>query len=513
MKHYWQAKINFDVDVLIPENDPFYTLNEILDSLDYSCLYATYNRRWRRFYPHELFKIIVFAYMKGKYSARDIEEACKTDIRFMAILNGAPAPDHATIARFQNGNLVSVIENLFFQLVNKLAELNEIHLTNLFVDGTKIEAYANRYSFVWKKALSKNFVKLQDKMSATLSEIIFRYGLKQDIDCITACNLLRQQAILQQVKFVYGSGKRKTQLQRDVEKIEEFLSKHKEYSTYLSKLGTRNSLSKTDLDATFMRMKEDHMRNGQLKPGYNIQIGVDSEYIVGVGSFPDRSDVNTLIPFLERIKKGTGKTYPNIIADAGYESEENYKYLTANNQTSYIKPANYERSKTRNYRNNISLCENMSYDQERNEFICHAGKRLRYIYTTHEKTKSGFIVNKSNYLCESCAECSYRNECFKGKREDRLICVSMDMMQLRKASRTNITSEYGIQLRMNRSIQVEGAFGVLKEDYGFRRFLTRGKNKTETQFMLLAMAFNIQKLHNKGSQGRQNTELFSLKDA
>lgn len=115
MKHYWQAKINFDVDVLIPENGHFYTLNEILDSLDYSCLYANYNHRWRRFYPHELFKIIVFAYLKGKYSARDIEEACKTDIRFMAILNGSPAPDHATIARFQNGKLVSVIENLFLQ--------------------------------------------------------------------------------------------------------------------------------------------------------------------------------------------------------------------------------------------------------------------------------------------------------------------------------------------------------------------------------------------------------------
>ena len=155
----------------------------------------------------------------------------------------------------------------------------------------------------------------------------------------------------------------------------------------------------------------------------------------------------------------------------------------------------------------------MSYDRDRNEFICHAGKRLHYIYTSREKTKSGFIVNKNNYRCESCAECSYRSKCFKGKSADRVICVSMDMMHLRKQSRANITTEYGIQLRINRSIQVEGAFGVIKEDYGFRRFLTRGKKKTETQFMLLAIAFNIQKLYNKRSQGRQNTELFSLKVA
>lgn len=320
---FTQVKMPFDLGIKVPEDDPVRILSLICDQLDYSLLHKQYDRTWRKFDPKTLFKILLYGYLNCKYSAREIENCCKKDICFMWLLDGLPAPDHSAIARFQNGKLVFAIEDLFYRFVEYLSKQGEIHRNNLFVDGTKIEAYANKYSFVWKKAINKYLSRLSNKISEKLSKIINRYGFSSDISLICAVKMLKQQAVLENISFVYGKGKRKTQLQRDIETLEAYLAKSKEYYRYIEKTGSRPSLSKTDYDATFMHMKEDRMRNGQLKPGYNIQIGVDSEYIVGVGSFPDRNDTKTLIPFLTDIERKTGCKYPNIIADAGYESEEN----------------------------------------------------------------------------------------------------------------------------------------------------------------------------------------------
>lgn len=500
-----------ELGIKIPENDPVRLLSRICDELDYTDLYRQYYRHWRKHNPVILFKILLYGYLNGKYSSRDIEESCKRDVCFMWLLDGYPAPDHATIARFQNERLVPVIKGLFYQFVSYLKKNGEIRGKNIFIDGTKIEAYANKYSFVWKKSINKHRERLLNRLSASLSEIIDRYGMKNDLDCISALELLKQQAKLENVVFVNGKGKRKKQLQRDIEKLEEYLSKDNEYVEYLNKMGNRPSLSKIDSDATFMHMKEDHMRNGQLKPGYNIQIGVDSEYIVGVGSFPDRNDTNTLIPFLKEVHQATGEQYLNVIADAGYESEENYAFLENNGQNAYIKPQNYEISKTKKYFNDVSKFENMHYDEMSDCFVCKNGKTLKYISTSKSKSSNGYEIQKRNYRCENCSGCVYREKCFKSQRyENRQISVSVKMLRYRQRCIQNITSNIGIKLRVNRSIQVEGAFGVIKENYAFRRFLTRGKRKTETQFFLIAFAFNILKFHNKSLTGRLKTELFDV---
>lgn len=275
-------------------------------------------------------------------------------------------------------------------------------------------------------------------------------------------------------------------------------------------MGNRNSLSKTDTDATFMRMKEDYMKNGQLKPGYNIQIGVESEYIVGVGSYSDRSDVNTLPSFLDKIQLATGKTYSNVIADSGYESEENYEYLKKHRQTAYIKPTNYEISKTRKYKNNVFRAENMIYNKENDAFLCGEKQELKYYYSYSERTKSGYIAEKRIYRGETCENCPNKSKCYNSSKQNKELKVSLKFLNSRKESLQNITSEKGIRLRMNRSIQVEGAFGVIKQDMGFRRFLTRGKHKTETQFYLLALAFNKEKLCNRTKSHRLGQDLFEL---
>ena len=256
-----------------------------------------------------------------------------------------------------------------------------------------------------------------------------------------------------------------------------------------------------------MYMKEDYMRNGQLKPGYNIQIGVESEYIVGVGSFSNRSDVNTLIPFLNRIKCHTKRKFEQIVADAGYESSENYLYLEENGQKCFIKPQNYEISKKRSYRANPYSVENMDYDARKDEYTCPGGRKLKFKRESVKTTENGYKVATRYY---SNDRCPHRGKCHKAKTGNRTIRVNQVLNEYRPKVLEELTGEEGTLLRMNRSIQVEGVFGVLKEDYGFRRFLTRGKKNVETQFFLLAFALNVEKLCNRMKKGRIGLDLFKL---
>lgn len=502
-----QVVLPLNIGYKIPDNDPVVLLSELCDELDYTKICKKYLRKWRKHSPKTLFKIIVYGYMRKLFSSRSIEDACNRDICFMWLLNDEPTPDHSTITRFMDDKPSSEIEDLFYQLINKLHELGEIKFENLFVDGTKIEANANRYTFVWANAVKKNAEKLYQKIEVFMKILSERYTVEFDTP-EEYLSFIGNRIIYLNTVFVNGKGKRKTQLQRDFEQLEEYLERKYKYKEYFAILDGRKSFSKTDPDATFMRMKEDHMLNGQLKPGYNVQIGVESEYIVGIGLFPKPTDVTTMIPFLERIKNGINRIIPNIVADAGYESEENYVYLEENKQTPYIKPQNYEISKTRKYRKDEFRVENMQYNSEKNCYICKNDQELKYIYTQTSKSSNGYEIKKEVYRNESCSGCPYREWCHKSKNDYRTIKVSQRFTEKRKESRDNILSNTGVLLRMNRSIQVEGAFGVIKEDYGFRRFLMRGKEKTETQFFLLSFAFNIQKYHNRIIGNRIGMDLF-----
>ena len=250
-----------------------------------------------------------------------------------------------------------------------------------------------------------------------------------------------------------------------------------------------------------MHMKEDHMKNGQLKPAYNVQIGVEGEYIVGIDISSERSDQLTFIPFLDKLEKNLNKKYKSITADAGYESEENYTYLENNNQKAFIKPQTYEKSKTKKFKNDISKRENMQYNEEEDYYICAAGKKLFNKGTRNKTSKSNFKSIVHIYESKSCLGCEYKSKCTKAKG-NKLLYVSKNFVRLRKDSIENISTKEGILLRVNRSIQVEGAFGVIKQDYGFRRFLMRGNIKVRIEVLLMAFAYNVNKLHNKTMQKR-----------
>ena len=524
---YHQLKLPLDIEISIPSDDPVRLLNAFVEGMNLSDLYSTYDRiRKNQASPRQMLKIVIYASMNRIYSSRDIETSCRRDINFMYLLDGAPVPDHSTIARFISMHLSQCSKQIMSQVGTILLELGEISGENIFVDGTKIESAANKYTFVWKKSVSKNMVKLTDKICVFCVECEELYGIKVVYkDRISQSTLERLKKKLYKLKndedieFVHGTGKRKTLLQRSVETLEEYMEKLKEYNHKIAMCGNRNSYSKTDTDATFMRMKEDAMLNGQLKPAYNLQHGVDSEYVTWVGIYPNPTDTLTLIPFLKDMEKYQSFKYKNIVADAGYESEENYVFIESNGQSGYIKPQNYELSKTRKFKKDISRRENMDYDAETNSYTCRNGRQLLAVSKKKEKTASGYERIITIYECENCNGCPYKKECIKGNNyktafEDRKkrLSVSRELEKKRAECLERITSPYGVQLRMNRSIQAEGSFANVKEDMNFRRYLYRGKENVLAQSILLAIGFNINKFHHKIMSGRTGTHLFEVKE-
>lgn len=423
-------------------------LYEVTEGLNYKKLYRSYSILGRNsaIDPKTLFRIVVYGYMERIFSSRELEKACIRDVNFRWLLQGQKAPSHNTIVRFKSSRMKYCLEDLFNQLVLKLNEKDEIKL-------------------------------LKEKTN---------------------------------LEFVYGKGKRKSKLQKYAEGLEDFIEKQSKYDNYNEIFNGRNSFSKTDKDATFMHMKEDHMKNGQLKPGYNIQIGVEGEYIVGVDVSSERSDQLTLIPFLDKLKSNLSTQYKSVTADAGYESEENYLYLENNNYEAYIKPQNYEKSKTKKFKKNIGNKENMTYLKDEDCYICANSQRLTVKSVTTKKSKSGYKSEITIYESESCEGCKYKSSCTKAKGNKK-ITTSKKFAHLREKSLENIKTDKGILLRKNRSIQVEGAFGVIKQDYGFRRFLMRGTKNVITKFLLIAFGYNINKLHRKTLEKR-NGQLLHLKN-
>ena len=511
---------------MIPDNDPVRLLNACVEGMDLSELYQTYTRVPKNLAtPKQLFKIMVYAAMNGIYSSRKIEAACRQNINYMYLLEGKPAPDNATIARFLSLHLAQCSKEMMAESTWLLRRNGFITSETVFIDGTKIEANANKYTFVWKKAVSKN----QSRMLARVAELVAEceevYGIRvvynDRISLKTIKRLVKQLKKVcrkEKVVIVHGSGKRKTDLQRYVEQAEGYLERMKDYVYKLHVCGERNSYSKTDPDATFMRMKEDAMLNGQLKPAYNVQHAVDAGYITWVDVSSHPGDTLTLRPMLTEMEKYLHFKYRDIVADAGYESEENYLFLEKNGQVSYIKPTNYEISKTRKYKTDISRQENMEYDKETDSYTCKNGKKLYADGTRKSRTASGYTSISTIYRCSDCSGCPFKDKCIKGnncrtpmEERSKVLYVSRTKEEKRAENLKRILSDYGTQLRVNRSIQAEGTFAVVKEDMGFRQYLYRGKKNVLAESVLVAIAYNISKLHWRIQSQKTGIRLYDLK--
>jgi len=521
----YQLWIPLDCSIQIPEDDPVRLLNAVAERMDYRAIEAAYSRYGRIEYSAKILtKILVYGYMRMIISTRKIEQACKENICFMYLLEGRKAPDHNTISRFRT-NILSkgAGQELLKQLIQMLIEAGLIDLKAVFIDGTKIEANANKYSFVWKKAQVKKLTKLNERIKTELPDMLEKAGIhfhvRETMQLRHLKKLMKQlkaKVKETEAKFVYGKGKHKSVLQRLVEKAEDWISKYKQYIADIHICGDRNSYSKTDHDATFMHMKEDYMRNGQLKPGYNVNVATSNELIVGTYISADRSDVQTLIPFMTQLKKDyESNDIGKVVVDSGYESEENYCWFEDDPVTElFVKPSNHEAKKAKKYRTDISRRENMVYDPKTDTYTCANGKLIRSSYEKHSKSASGLELTTTVYECSDCNGCPLKEKCIRScgskkplEERHKVLYVSKRFARQREAMEKKITSDEGILLRVNRSIQAEGTFAFAKEDMDFRRFLTRGKKNVEAEWLLLTLAINILKLHFKIQKGRLGTAL------
>ncbi len=515
--------MNFEIN--IPKDDPVRLLSAIVERMNLEKLFATYSDKGRNEYsPRLLLKLCIYGYMRKIISSRELERACNENTRFMYLLEGEVPPDHNTISRFRNKHLAECQNVMQQELVRILAEMGEVSFEEsaVFIDGTKIESVGNRYQFVWKKSVVKNYEKLQERMKGELSALMHSVGINykpgNEIK-LRSLKKLRKKlcAKMEEAKLakVSGKGKRKSQEQRVLEQLEAWIAKIKDYLNKIHICGSRNSYCKTDCEATFMRMKEDHMLNGQLKPGYNVNVATVSEYIVGNYVSSDRTDTKTTIPFMDQLQE----IYPvnRVVYDSGYESEEAYRYFEAHpNLDLYVKPANHEQKKKKKYRTDISRRENMAYDAETDTYTCANGKLLSKVGVRNTKTASGYVSEKTIYACSECSGCPMKEQCIRSKSNTPLeerskrLEVAKYFAGQRDAMEEKISTAEGKQLRVNRSIQAEGVFAYVKTDLNFRRFLCHGISRVGAEWTLLSMAYNLWRLHHKGITGRLGTHLFAI---
>jgi len=272
----------------------------------------------------------------------------------------------------------------------------------------------------------------------------------------------------------------------------DLLPRQKKYEQHREHLGDRNSYSKTDPDATFMRMKDDHMRNGQLKPGYNIQAGVSDQFVLHYTTHQNPGDAGLLKPHLETLKTQYDKMPDRVIADAGYGSEENYEYLIEEGVEAYVKYGGFYREEKRKYKKNPFVPEHLSYDESKDQFTCPDGKTLDFVEEKTRKSKNGYTSNLRVYECRDCSGCAFHPECHKGKG-NRRIQVNERLRELRRQARLRLDSEEGKILRGRRLAEVESVFGQIK-NRSFRRFTLRGLEGVHLEFGLAAIAHNLLKM-------------------
>jgi hypothetical protein len=281
----------------------------------------------------------------------------------------------------------------------------------------------------------------------------------------------------------------------DVTKLKKEVPKLKKYQDQKDMLGGRNSCSKTDKDATFFKMKEDHHGMSQLKPGYNVQIATEDQFILGYGIYQKAADTSVFIPFMERLKTQIQIPPKNVTTDAGYGSEENYDYVNRNNIGNYIKYNSFDYEKTKAYRDNKFISDRFVYDNEKNQYQCPAGQILDFAYIKNTKTDNGYNSERMVYRSRSCEGCQYKEKCCKGTK-GRTVEVSPKLSEYKNIVRQNLESETGKKLRTQRGVDVESVFGQIKHNNQFRRFYTRGLKNVSTEWGLISIAHNIKKMAN-----------------
>ncbi len=495
------------LDVKIAENDPVRIINGVIDRLDLSCFKKLYKSKGRfPFHPRMMLKVIIYAYMNNVYSCRKIEKLLLRDIHFMW-LAASQTPDFITINRFRN-RVKDEVNTIFTQIVLMLVEKGFVTLDVEYVDGTKIESKANKYTFVWKRTVLVNRNKLIEKIRTLLSQVDECIAQDKSNDGndggdleITAEMLTSLAGELKQSlqpidkkKATKEEKQEHKQKERQIKEIERHRDKLAECDAHLKVLGERNSYAKTDHDATFMHMKEDAMHNGQTKPGYNLQIGTASQFILDFGLFHNPTDTLTTLPSLDSFLGRYGKHACTVVADSGYGSEENYEGMHERGMEAYVKYNHFHKEHRPRYVVNPFSADGMYYNGQEDYYVCPMGQHLTRLGTHYSKTVSGYVTEKASYRAQRCEGCPLRCRCYKSTAARRVIEVNHKLNAYKRQAASLLTSEQGIKHRGQRCIEPEAVFGQIKNNMAYRRFRHTGKDKAEMDFAFLAIAFNLKKM-------------------
>ena len=512
-----QLKLPLEIEKLIDLSDPVYTFCEVMDHIDLSRYFVEkgYKTGRPRCDEQKLLKVILFAFMEhGISSLRKIEKLCRNDIRYMYLLDGMKAPSFATFGNIIRNELTDSIEQIFQDINAYIFEKDQVDLEHTYIDGTKIEANANRYTWVWKRSCTKNRGKVFEKISALIDrmnhEVLGYIGTKLEkreeyaIDYVTGLLALYKQATkLDESAFVSGCGHRKSIQQKQYQELQGYLERLKTYARHIEICGEeRNSYSKTDHDATFMRIKRDYMGNDQLLPAYNLQTAVCDEYIAVVDVKPYASDMECFVPLMEKFNETYGH-YPKYpVADAGYGSYNNYLYCEEHGMEKYMKFTMFKKETTdKKYHEDPYRAVNFRRDENGN-LICPNGKQFHF-KNRHPVYKNKYGRTEEIYECESCEGCPYKKDCCPKASRNRTIRMNEELTAIHQEVLSNLESIHGALLRMNRSIQAEGTFGILKWDKSYKRLFRRGEKSVILELTLISCGFNLYKYHNK----KQRAEL------
>ncbi len=503
-----QLQLPTNLEELIPENHLVRVVHEAIEKMDLDPLLKRYKGGGTSSYhPKMMLKVLVYAYTQRLYSSRRIAKALRENIHFMWI-SGNSRPDFRTINRFRGEVMRGIIQQVFASVLELLIEEGYVKLEHYFLDGTKIEANANRYSWVWakstrnyKRKLQENVKKLLDEIEQVNEEEDEEYGDKdlEEMGEDGPIDADKLEKKIQELNERLKENPEDKKLAKAVKKMrEDYLPRQRKYEEQESKFQGRNSYSKTDEGATFMRMKEDHMKNGQLKPGYtilaqgNMQIGTENQFVVRYSVHQRPGDSGCLIPHLQALKEQLGRLPEKVVADAGYGSEENYAYLDGQGIEAYIKYNTFHLEQKKREKDRFRAA-NFPYDEANDEFICPAEKRLTYRWTEPYQTENGFQTELRVFECKDCRGCELKAHCTRAVG-NRRIQVSFRGRELRDRAGRNLLSEQGMTLRSRRPVEAESVFARLKHNWGFRRFLLRGKEKVEVEWGLLCIAHNLAKM-------------------
>ena len=526
-KYYEQKQLMIPIEwkTLIDKDDVVFVLNDLIDNMNIDKLLETYSPLGSNSYnPKMMLKILMYGYIRKRYSSRLIAEAVESDIKFIW-LAGGNKPTRNVINSFRKDKMKIIMEDVFVELLVVLEKKGYINTEEYFVDGTKIEANANKYTFVWKKAVEKYRAKLQEKVHELMKDID---SLNDEEDKLYPDKEIKPEEITPEEleefskrlsdKLNEGIEKQKSKdkkkkeqkIKKIVNKInKDFKPRLEKYNKDLEIMGeNRNSYSKTDHDATFMHMKEDHMRNGQLKPGYNIQVGSCNGFVVSWSTHQNRNDNGTLIPHYERYQRFFGKLPDSTGADSGYGNQENYEFLKKNHIQNYIKYPLFHKEQTKKFKLMKYNWQNMIYDEINDNFICPESKKLEYIKTREDKTETGFVQESRVYECSECDSCPHKIECTKSKG-NRQIRFNKKLWQLKQEAKRNLMSKKGIEMRGKRAEYSEGIFGQIKWNMSFKRFLLRGLENVDLEWGLLCFALNIKRMNKKDIE--KNKEIAKAK--